>query len=260
MVNLRFPKPNSSIRLLSRTTRNCTRFLQRRYKYLLNNKAAKPSQGQELVQKKFFETQGRKTTKDKNHSRKDASRKVAVNKKEKISLAKEYARRNLSPVLDVNQMDRIHSGKEASLRYRTPAFDLNQKDRMYVGKKATFRTRTPTFDVNQRERLYSGKETTPRIPPPSFDLNQMERTYIARENVTQNRAPVFDLNQISGEEESQDISEPFRMDMSSKNLIGGGTDEQINDVNLSVCRNLGNGPNRVGKRKISWQDQVALKV
>jgi hypothetical protein len=241
------------------------RFLRRRYKYLLNNnKAVKPSQGQELVQKKFFETQGRRTTKDKNYSRKDASRKVApvvaVNKKEKISLAKEYARRNLSPVLDVNQMDRIHSGKEASLRYKTPAFDLNQKDGMYGGKKATFRTRTPMFDVNQRERLYSGKESTPRIPPPSFDLNQMERTYIARENVTENRAPAFDLNQISGEEESQDIYEPFRTDMSSKNLIGGGTDEQINDVNLSVCRNLGNGPNRMGKRKISWQDQVALKV
>ncbi|XP_058186140.1 uncharacterized protein LOC131303337 [Rhododendron vialii] len=227
------------------------RFLRRRYNYLVT---AKPPQRQGLVQKQNFETQGKKAAKEKNHSRKDA------NKKEKISIAKEYARRNQSPVLDLNSKDRIHGGKEASLRYRTPASDLNQKDRMYGGKQTNFRNRTPTLDLNQTESLYSRQESTRRNQPQSFDLNQMERSYIGRENVAQNRAPVFDLNQISGEEESQDIYEPLRIEKSTKKSIGGGADDHLNDLNLSACRNLGNGPNRVGKRKISWQDQVALKV
>ena len=32
------------------------------------------------------------------------------------------------------------------------------------------------------------------------------------------------------------------------------------DIKLSVCRNIGDGSNRAGKRKITWQDQVALRV
>lgn len=45
-----------------------------------------------------------------------------------------------------------------------------------------------------------------------------------------------------------------------KSLLRGGNDEQHNDMKLLVCRNIGNGPNRAGKRKITWQDQVALRV
>lgn len=41
-----------------------------------------------------------------------------------------------------------------------------------------------------------------------------------------------------------------------KSVIRGGNDDQLSDMKLSVCRN----PNRAGKRKISWQDQVALRV
>lgn len=37
--------------------------------------------------------------------------------------------------------------------------------------------------------------------------------------------------------------------------------EQQNDLMLSICRNVGDGStNRSGKRKISWQDPVALRV
>lgn len=70
----------------------------------------------------------------------------------------------------------------------------------------------------------------------------------------------FAYDFLQGEEESQDIYEPLRIEKSTKKSIGGGADDHLNDLNLSACRNLGNGPNRVGKRKISWQDQVALKV
>lgn len=33
-----------------------------------------------------------------------------------------------------------------------------------------------------------------------------------------------------------------------------------NELKLSICRDVGTSGNRVGKRKISWQDQVALRV
>ncbi len=52
----------------------------------------------------------------------------------------------------------------------------------------------------------------------------------------------------------------MRSDESKKSLLRGGSDEQHNDMKLSICRNIGSGSNRAGKRKISWQDQVALRV
>lgn len=32
------------------------------------------------------------------------------------------------------------------------------------------------------------------------------------------------------------------------------------DLKLLICRDAGSGASRTGKRKISWQDQVALNV
>lgn len=40
----------------------------------------------------------------------------------------------------------------------------------------------------------------------------------------------------------------------------GINEEQQNDLKLSICRNAGEGSSRAGKRKISWQDPVALRV
>ncbi|PSS08349.1 Serine/threonine-protein kinase irlE [Actinidia chinensis var. chinensis] len=238
------------------------RFLRRRHKYLLQNKAEKPEPGRQLVQQKNSETQLKTSTKEKSFVRKEAKlRNVApiadTKKKERILSS---ACRNPSPILDLIQMNRVHSRKEAaSLRNTVLVFDLNQMERTYGGKQATFRNQTPILDLNQKERLYSGKETTPRIPVPVFDLNRVESTYIGRDD--RNRAPIFDLNQISGEEmELQNNYEPLRMEEPKSFLIRGGSDEQLNEVKLSICRNVGNGPNRAGKRKISWQDQVALKV
>ncbi|RWV83494.1 hypothetical protein GW17_00054890 [Ensete ventricosum] len=39
-------------------------------------------------------------------------------------------------------------------------------------------------------------------------------------------------------------------------MNGGGS----NDFKLAMCRDVGNNSNRVSKRKISWQDQVALEA
>ncbi|KAJ0965833.1 hypothetical protein J5N97_026971 [Dioscorea zingiberensis] len=62
---------------------------------------------------------------------------------------------------------------------------------------------------------------------------------------------VLDLNQAflpNGEE-----MEELQMEQDPPKAIA-------NDIKLSICRDVGTGGNRVGKRKISWQDQVALRV
>ncbi|KAG0468405.1 hypothetical protein HPP92_017733 [Vanilla planifolia] len=80
----------------------------------------------------------------------------------------------------------------------------------------------------------------------------------------QNTAPLLDLNQVSLPDAEE--REGYEMDCKPLNVhelsslsIGGG-DALIGDVKLSICRDAGNGSNRVGNRRVSWQDQMALKV
>lgn len=57
---------------------------------------------------------------------------------------------------------------------------------------------------------------------------------------------VYEFGQVE-EEEYQDNCETVRQD-------------KLSDLKLSLCRNVGDSSNRVVKRKISWQDPVALRV
>ncbi|XP_076909875.1 uncharacterized protein LOC143567306 [Bidens hawaiensis] len=79
---------------------------------------------------------------------------------------------------------------------------------------------------------------------PVIDINQ-------KSTVVKAKAPIFDLNLISVEEEElQESFDDQRIEI-----------EQQNDLKLSICRNVVDGStNRSGKRKISWQDPVALRV
>ncbi|KAI8565724.1 hypothetical protein RHMOL_Rhmol03G0283400 [Rhododendron molle] len=247
------------------------RFLRRRYKYLMQNRAVRQPRGRQIVHPPNFVTQKRNIVKHKTsekkkgylHDMKQKTVNYAVsdsNQKERILSQRYPASQTPNPILDLNQKDRMQVGKEAILRNPTPDFDLNQKERSYCRKGAAFRNPMPVLDLNQKERLLSGMETARRNPFPAFDLNQMESNIVS-ENAVQSRAPIFDLNQISGEEEElQDKYEPLTMEERKKIVMRGGTDEQHNELKLAMCRNVGNGPNRVGKRKISWQDPVALEV
>nr|AFK46912.1 unknown [Lotus japonicus] len=73
--------------------------------------------------------------------------------------------------------------------------------------------------------------------------------------------PFFDLNQIAREEEELLVTEPVRIEEPKRITQRDASEEQLNDIMLSVCRNDGSGSSRTSvKRKISWQDQVALRV
>ena len=63
------------------------------------------------------------------------------------------------------------------------------------------------------------------------------------------------------EEELQGNSEAMRIEEPKRSTQRVATDEQHSDIKLSAaCRSVGDGSNRAGKRNISWQDQVALRV
>ncbi|KAJ4844067.1 hypothetical protein Tsubulata_029260 [Turnera subulata] len=151
--------------------------------------------------------------------------------------------------------DRNGNGNDTPLRHLPPRFDLNQKGKIQNEKEPALRTLVPMFDQKQR------KKETFRVPAAVPDLNQRDRIYSGMEAAVRNNAPIFDLNQISREEEElQDTGVGMRLEEPKMNSIRGGVDEQHSDMKLSACRNVGNGPSRSGKRKISWQDQVALRV
>lgn len=95
-------------------------------------------------------------------------------------------------------------------------------------------------------------------------LPQHERSHREKEvAAVPSTSAILDLNQISlpnGEEADFQVAwEPLPVERSLTRYPSEG-DAPGGDLKLSVCRDVGSGTSRAGKRKISWQDQVALKV
>ncbi|CAI8611360.1 unnamed protein product [Vicia faba] len=135
-----------------------------------------------------------------------------------------------------NSKERVFNRVVEDTRQKTGhVFDLNQNGGRSLSKKdGSFHSSSvPVLDLNHKERVLSGKEATKKSVTPFFDLNQISRE----------------------EEELEGNNQPMWIEEQR-----GVNEEQHNDIKLSVCRNLGEGSSRVGKRKITWQDQVALRV
>ncbi|KAK6236944.1 hypothetical protein QQP08_027374 [Theobroma cacao] len=162
-----------------------------------------------------------------------------------------------------NMKEKKSTGKERTMQRLATGFDLNQKGKTYSEKETTFTHPSLMFDLNQnQQKILNGKEVTLlRSSFPVLDLNQRERVYSGKEATARSMTPIFDLNQISREEEELQASDnSMRIEEFKKSSMRIGADEQHNDIKISACRNTGNGPNRVAKRKITWQDPVALRV
>ncbi|XP_050203946.1 uncharacterized protein LOC126653981 [Mercurialis annua] len=197
------------------------RFLRRRYTYLMQKKSQNPDPEPKHVLKQNLVNGSKIVRKEKRSTGNDAS-----------------VQRSVSG-FDLNRKGKVYSEREPTLRSPALNFDRNQKQKSYIRKEATMRNSAAIPDLNQKERIYSGKEAA----------------------AVRNNTPIFDLNQISREEEElQANGEMMRSEEPKICLIRGASDEQLNDLKLSACRNIGNGSSRTGKRKISWQDQVALRV
>ncbi|KAK6156622.1 hypothetical protein DH2020_010870 [Rehmannia glutinosa] len=153
---------------------------------------------------------------------------------------------------------------EAS-QHRLPLHSEPKKKKHYIVEQVAQCDAFPITDHAHKKILYGGKEATRRtalrnFPTAAFDLNQ-DCGPSGKEASLPIRAPKFDLNEISvGDEDFQINVEAVKFEEAKKSLIRGISDEQQNDLKLAVCRNSGEGSSRAGKRKISWQDPVALRV
>ncbi|MED6218812.1 hypothetical protein PIB30_030134 [Stylosanthes scabra] len=197
-------------------------FLRKRYKYLLKNSSPpKPQQKQVVLQSQKLKMQAPVIPKGRNYNRKESTSRLP----------------NASPL---NPKERVSNGIEASLPKTCHVFDLNQNARTFSRKVSSFQApaTAPVLDLNHKDRIQNGKEASKKNITPFFDLNQISR----------------EEEELQGNSEPMMIEEPKR---STQRVVG---DEQQNDIMLSACRNIGDGSNRTGKRKISWQDQVALRV
>ncbi|KAJ9141180.1 hypothetical protein P3X46_031749 [Hevea brasiliensis] len=198
------------------------RFLRQRYKFLMQNQSQNPASEPKYGQKQNLV---------------NVSRTVRKESKERNYIGNDAAVQRPASRFDLNRKGKFYSEREAALQTLGPIFDLSQKQRTYIGKESVLRNSATIPDLNIKERIYSGKEVSVR-----------------------NNGPIFDLNRISREEEEIQANGEVIIDEPKICLVRGGSDEQHSDMKLSACRSVGNGSSRTGKRKISWQDQVALRV
>lgn len=165
--------------------------------------------------------------------------------------------RNQGKVLGIKKSKTVKKGKnnkkEPTLKGKLPALK---------GKEASSRFPTPLLELNQMQPKASvAKELTLMISKAGHEFDQKERVFSGKEATSHGIKPAFDLNQISVEEEELQASDdPLKTDEMKKNSSRIGSEEQQNDVKLSVCRSTGSVQSRAGKRKITWQDPVALRV
>ncbi|KAL2322161.1 hypothetical protein Fmac_026540 [Flemingia macrophylla] len=140
------------------------------------------------------------------------------------------------------------------------ASHLISKERISNGVEPTVEKTVPIFDLNQNASSVSKMDPSLLNCAPVPDLNHKDGIHGGKEAAKKRITPFFDLNEISREEEELLANiEPMREE--PRRIVPRGVnEEQYSDVKLSVCRNVGNGSNRTVKRKISWQDQVALRV
>lgn len=241
------------------------RFLRRRYKNLLKMKSSNRLQEQPLNLEKQHNLNGKGRISQK---RENALFKLPPlpkpKPKGKMHSGKEAAMRNIAPILDSNRRQTLDSGKEANLCSSTPVSELNVRKRIVSGTDAAVPNSEVAINLNKIQKMQVANDTTAFASRRQlFDLNQdtslINSTSLGDRDATLcGRAPTFDLNEISTEEEEpQNDYEPSNEE-TKVSLMRGGNEE--NDLKLSVCRNVGEGSSRIGKRKISWQDPVALRV
>ncbi|CAA0821091.1 Unknown protein [Striga hermonthica] len=225
------------------------RFLRKRYKHLVKSKNMDSSHEQA-------------------HAQKRTPPKKAKTPKESVFISKETSpSQHILPLVPQLIKKKQCVVEPAVLSNAFPAITdhprkkiLNQKEKKRMKKEAVAPNVALLYDKTQKERILCANDAGLRNPIATFDLNE-DSCPNGKEASFLSRAPIFDLNEIStGDEDFGTNVEAVGFEESRKSLIRGLNGEQQNDLNLAFCRNSGEGSSRVGKRKISWQDPVALRV
>ncbi|KAL0340258.1 UNVERIFIED_CONTAM: hypothetical protein Sradi_4542600 [Sesamum radiatum] len=241
------------------------RFLRRRYKYLVKTTNTNSSQEQNLVQAPSSLKKA-KEMKEQLFTRKESSQHrlpllPEPNPKKKHHIGKQGAMRNASTITDQARKKILHAGEEIIKHSLTPASELNHhKGRMRIRKETLAPNMIQILDKDHKERMDGANDATSKNSIAAFNLNQ-DSSPSMKDAFVPSQAPIFDLNEIStGDEDFQSNVEAMKFGEAKKSLIRGINDEWQTDLKLSTCRNAGEGTSRVGKRKISWQDPVPLRV
>lgn len=158
---------------------------------------------------------------------------------------------------------RLQKAKERKLKLSTEVKFLRKKYKSFM--------KNPSQESSYRlKKQQTHKKSVPssRINPPlnlaiKVDFSSKDNCYRTRETGAVSTSAVLDLNQTffpNGEEmeEFQMEQDQLKMEKLKRSLMEG--DAVANDLKLSVCRDVGTSSNPISKRKISWQDQVALRV
>lgn len=242
------------------------RFLRKRHKYLLKTRALNLPQEQHIT----IENQPKLSKKESAlHKRETTQFKLPplpdLKHKGRVYAGKEGAMKNMAPLppLDLNRKVTPRPGKEAVASGLThQGLDSSYRKRISSMKEAGVPNVETATSMNQNEKKYQGGNGngfgSSRLQV--FDLNQ-DTSFSGKETGLPTRGPpIFDLNEISMEEEEVQNNYELMEPIKKGGLLKAGNEDQTTDMKLSLCRNAGEGSSRMGKRKISWQDPVALRV
>ncbi|KAK8918552.1 hypothetical protein KSP39_PZI020966 [Platanthera zijinensis] len=116
-----------------------------------------------------------------------------------------------------------------------------------------------TKSKKQSHRILSPSKQVIRTPPNLLPLK--ERNFKSSEASVPTPRKLIDLNQVSlpNDEETDPFGAEWE-DMKMEKLRRFEASSMADDLKLSVCREIGSSANRLGKRRVSWQDQLALRV
>lgn len=127
-------------------------------------------------------------------------------------------------------------------------------------------TQTAQFKLKKRSHRFpsSVRITQPKKPVFQTELPLKSRSQKVKAIPIPTSTPLLDLNQVflpAGEEmERFDVEEKLLNVDGLKRFSKEGRNVLANDSMLSICRDTGIGLNRAGKRKVSWLDQLPLRV
>ncbi|KAJ0251755.1 Uncharacterized protein HA466_0126710 [Hirschfeldia incana] len=130
---------------------------------------------------------------------------------------------------------------------------LKLKDAIHNEKDALTLLDTSAGDLDNKNPKRSRGNEVKANSTPLPDLNGDGRTF---------KVSGFDLNQISREEEEPEANGgQVVVEATKKAMLGNGIDDLHGGMKLPICRDVEKELNRAAvKRKVSWQDPVALSV
>ncbi|CAA7407308.1 unnamed protein product [Spirodela intermedia] len=153
---------------------------------------------------------------------------------------------------------RLHMDRQRALKLTDEVRFLRRRYKYLTADPSPLKVKsarpknTPMAPKNRARKNSTLLNTSPQseeLPP-----RQRQRSRREKEPAVPTNAAVLDLNQISLPNEEEGEGEfPGAWGSHPMEMAGG-------DLKLLICRDTGSGTSRTGKRKISWQDQVALNV